>query len=83
MQHDWIVFPIKERQILLNEILQYLSRWVNFIHQLNLKDFDWKEENIFKQKDTIHFNINRSGCNFRLLGFFRPFVSSNSNLWEL
>jgi acetyl esterase/lipase len=26
MQHDWIVFPIKERQILLNEILQYLSR---------------------------------------------------------
>lgn len=24
MQHDWIVFPIKERHILLNEILQYL-----------------------------------------------------------
>jgi acetyl esterase/lipase len=26
MQHDWIVFPIKERRILLNEILQYLSK---------------------------------------------------------
>lgn len=26
MQHDWIVFPIKERQILLNEILQYLRK---------------------------------------------------------
>lgn len=25
MQHDWIIFPIKERHILLNEILQYLS----------------------------------------------------------
>jgi acetyl esterase/lipase len=26
MQHDWIIFPIKERHILLNEILQYLCK---------------------------------------------------------